>query len=122
MRFLTDLDAERVILQLDGLGAESPAVWAGVLYVLEGSRMGSMILVGRLAEALGLEVAAGVGLDFHYEGMSEAPRRFKALKSRLDEWLVEDLSMDAACFGARLTMAALLELYAASAGERELAA
>ncbi|CAN5350987.1 hypothetical protein BH11PLA2_BH11PLA2_31470 [soil metagenome] len=46
---------------------ENPAVWAGVGYVFEGSRMGSRVLVRTVSKALGLEMKLGNGLDYHLD-------------------------------------------------------
>jgi heme oxygenase len=42
-----------------------PAAWAGVGYVLEGSRMGSRVLVKSISRGLNLPLTLGVGLDYH---------------------------------------------------------
>lgn len=63
--------------------------WAifGCLYVLEGSRMGSLALVGPLAKALGVRPALGVGLDYHMRNMADRPRRWQEFRRRIsDAW------------------------------------
>lgn len=61
--------------------AERPQALLGSLYIFEGSRMGSMVLVKPLARSLGVPVEAGRGLDYHLEEMAgrlQAWGRFKA--------------------------------------------
>jgi heme oxygenase len=53
---------------IDAIGALGhPAAWAGVGYVLEGSRMGSRVLVKSVSKGLGLPMQLGVGLDYHLD-------------------------------------------------------
>ncbi len=57
-----------------------PAVWAGAGYVLEGARMGSRMLVGPVARALGVPVAPGGGVDYHLDGLSDPGGRWKRVR------------------------------------------
>jgi heme oxygenase len=53
------------VSQIDAVG--HPAAWAGVGYVLEGSRLGSRVLARPLARSLSVEPRLGVGLDYHLD-------------------------------------------------------
>jgi heme oxygenase len=59
------------------------AVWAGVGYVLEGSRMGSRMLAGPLARAFGVPPGAGVGLDYHRDGLNDPVGRWERVRAAL---------------------------------------
>jgi heme oxygenase len=56
---------------------EHPAAWAGVGYVMEGSRMGSRVLVKSISQALGLEQRLGKGLDYHLDAGSDPNATWK---------------------------------------------
>lgn len=61
----------------------SAAAWAGVGYVLEGSRMGSRMLAGPLARAFGVPTGLGVGLDYHREGLTDPVGRWERVRAAL---------------------------------------
>ncbi len=67
---------------------ESPFSLLGCLYILEGSRMGSLMIAKPLAKALGLsELTADrsiVGVEYHLEGAAETPRRVRQFKTDID--------------------------------------
>ncbi|MDW8244628.1 MAG: biliverdin-producing heme oxygenase [Thermogemmata sp.] len=46
---------------------EHPAAWAGVGYVIEGSRFGSQLLVKSLATALNVPMAPGYGINYYLD-------------------------------------------------------
>lgn len=60
-----------------------PAVWAGAGYVLEGSRMGSRVLIGPVSKALGVMVSLGVGVDYHLEGLADPGGRWKRVREAI---------------------------------------
>lgn len=64
--------------------ADAPAALLGCLYVLEGSRMGSLFLAGRLAAALGVEARLGQGLDYHLRGAAGRVAGWRQFKAALD--------------------------------------
>ena len=55
----------------------------GALYVLEGSRMGSMVIIRPIAQALGVSPQPGNGVDYHLTDRS-FPGHFAVFKRRLD--------------------------------------
>lgn len=69
--------------QLRRSAETSPAVWAGAGYVLEGSRMGSRVLIGPVSQALGVTIAPGVGVDYHLEGLSDPGGRWKRVREAI---------------------------------------
>ncbi|QDV04609.1 Heme oxygenase [Planctomycetes bacterium Poly30] len=93
------------------LATETPLALLGVIYVLEGSRMGSMVLYEPLARALSIQPSPGAGLDYHMEGMGETPLRFRALKAQIDAALEDTGDATSAASVAGRTMALLHELY-----------
>lgn len=93
--------------------ASSPWKLVGALYVLEGSRMGSMALVRPLSKALGVEVRPGTGLDYHLAGMPTRPQTWGQFRGTLAGLpLTADQQADV-CAGAAETMDGLFALYSA---------
>lgn len=89
----------------------NPLALLGAIYVFEGSRMGSMILLPKLSYALGLKAQMGVGLDYHCEGIEETPQRFRQFKQRLDHFIVNPADQRVVVNGAVQCMQGLVELY-----------
>jgi heme oxygenase len=56
-----------------------PAAWAGVGYVMEGSRMGSRVLAKTVARGLGLLVQTCSGLDYHLDAGADPAGTWKAV-------------------------------------------
>jgi heme oxygenase len=89
----------------------SPWKLLGVLYVLEGSRMGSLVLAKPVARSLGLQPALGVGLDYHLEAAAQRPQLWQQFRGTLT---MLDLSHEQRCeveAAAVATMSCLHELY-----------
>ncbi len=106
-------DAAPVVSRLgEAFAAMSPAGLVGALYVLEGSKMGSLILARSLGKCLG--VARGEpGLDYHAEGAAtRVPdwQRFRGAVAGAD-WT--PAAADEVVAGAVAVMDGLVELYAA---------
>ena len=102
----------RVADQFAAWADAAPAALVGALYVMEGSKMGSMILVRSLAKAFGVGPTPGAGLDYHAAGMATRPadwQRFRAAVGALDLTAAEQ---DQAAAGAVAVMDALVDLYA----------
>jgi len=93
--------------------AEWKDTWAlaGPLYVLEGSRMGSMMIAGALARALDVPMQSGVGLDYHLEGSAERPHAWRRFKVALDAVAPAGEAGDQIVEAAVVTMDAMLHLY-----------
>lgn len=90
--------------------AEAPAL-AGVVYVLEGSRMGSTVLSRKLASAFELELRDNAGLDYHLHRRALLGDDFRALitgLSSLDRAVHPDVVK-----GAMVTFTAIARLYEA---------
>jgi heme oxygenase len=100
---------------VDALTAEaerSPWTLLGALYVLEGSRMGSMVLARPLARALGVAMNPGCGLDYHLDGAADRPRTWGRFKASLAMLPLSEADQAAAVRGAAVTMDGLFAVYA----------
>jgi heme oxygenase len=97
-----------------------PELWLGVLYLFEGSRMGSLAMARPLARALGVAPAPGNGLDYHLDGAAGRPMRFAKLKAAMDALALDRDEEQAAVRGAAATFQMLYRLYSAPALVGEL--
>lgn len=108
----TDATAAQCAL-ISQWSAASPWKLVGALYVLEGSRMGSMALVRPLSKALGVEVRPGTGLDYHLTGIATRPQTWQQFRGTLAALPLTDAQQAAVCDGGTATMDALHAMYAA---------
>jgi heme oxygenase len=83
----------------------------GVLYVLEGSRMGSMALLRPLAGAFGISPRPGVGLDYHLDGIATRPQKWQQFRAVLSTLPLTESQRADVTAAAVETMRALCELY-----------
>jgi heme oxygenase len=90
-----------------------PEVWAGAVYVFEGSRMGSRVLLPALATALGVDARPGVGLDFHLEAVQDAGV-WPALRKALPALGGTPAARSAMQAGAVATFELMIALHAAA--------
>ncbi len=83
------------------------------IYVLEGSRMGSLVLTKPIAQALQVQPEEHCGIDYHVEGARETPLRLRGWKEAVGSvaWGTEQES--AILSTAAQFMHALCQLYAA---------
>jgi heme oxygenase len=114
-----------LVKKLDTWAHTSPPALIGVYYVLEGSRMGSMVLAKPLSQSLAVPLKPGCGLDYHIEGLQQRPQQWQAFKERLDSLPLALANKDAIFAAAAATMEGLFDLYAALsdlaiASEREI--
>ena len=91
---------------------ESPAGLLGALYVLEGSRMGSMILVKSLSRAWGVPAEAGHGVDYHLDPTGGRPQHWGRFRAQLAALQLAESEVQSAEAGAVLVMESLRGLYA----------
>ena len=92
----------------------TPEAWLGVIYLFEGSRMGSMALLRPLSRGLGVATSPGTGLDYHLEGVADLVPRWQWAKATLDALPLGPSEQQAALWGASSTFLMLHDLYAAS--------
>ena len=101
--------------EISGPWARSPASLLGCLYVLEGSRMGSMVLAPRLAKALGVAMLPGQGLDYHIRELERRPMLWRQFKTALEALPFAHDQADLLVDAAQRTMAHLYAIYEAAA-------
>ncbi len=92
----------------------NPAVWGGVGYVLEGSRMGSRMLVAPLSLALRVAVEAGTGLDYHREGCDDPGGRWRRVRTAIATLDRTAADRDALVYGAVATFEMMTAVHADS--------
>ncbi len=85
----------------------------GAIYVLEGSRMGSMVLVKPLSKALGVPLLPNAGLDYHLEGIEQRPHTWKQFKTFLTTLPLTDEEVDIVVASAADFMSNLYSIFAA---------
>lgn len=90
-----------------------PFALLGTLYVFEGSRMGSAMLVKPLAACLGIPVETGVGLDYHYLGVEQRYPQWQRFKAAMNELSLAADQQDRVVAAAQQTMDTVYEIYAA---------
>jgi heme oxygenase (biliverdin-producing, ferredoxin) len=104
---------ESIVKQMGTWTKHSPHALIGCLYILEGSRMGSLVIARPLSKALGIPAGEIAGLEYHVEGAAGTPARVRALKERIDSTpfaISETLQI---VDGAVQFMSMLNDLYAA---------
>jgi heme oxygenase len=89
----------------------SPWALLGPLYVLEGSRMGSLVLARPLAKALGVSPAPGHGLDYHLVGSQGRHVAWNRFLDRLRRLPLSEEQRAAVCEAAVATFAVLGEIF-----------
>jgi heme oxygenase len=102
----------QLLQEMREAAAESPWSLLGCVYVLEGSRMGSMVLVKPLSTALGIELRPGSGLDYHLEGIENRPRTWAKFKGQMQALELTPEETAHAIAGARILMEGLYAIYA----------
>jgi heme oxygenase len=102
-----------LVEQFDAWVSAKPHALLGALYVMEGSRMGSMVLARSLSKGLQLEPRPGTGLDYHIEGIATRPTDWKKFRESLANWPWSETESVEIVNAATMTMDALVELYAA---------
>lgn len=88
-----------------------PAALLGVLYVLEGSRMGSLVLSRTLAHAFNVPVSLGHGIDYHVRDMAQRVPQWKQFKGTLDSMAMSPDEQGDVLHGAERTFETLLGIY-----------
>lgn len=108
------LDETQVIVRdISERHAVCPLSLLGGIYVLEGSRMGSMVLAKPLAKCLQISGMPGSGIDYHVAGARETPARLKLWKQKVDQANFDSHVAGQIEAFAVSFMKGLLDLYAA---------
>ncbi|MCU0711749.1 MAG: biliverdin-producing heme oxygenase [Pirellula sp.] len=74
-----------VICHIRNWAIEKPYALLGCIYILEGSRMGSLVIAKPLGKTLGLTPGEIAGIEYHLEGASQTPARMRAFKEKIDQ-------------------------------------
>ncbi len=106
-------ETRQTINRMRQAAVENSMALLGVFYVLEGSRMGSLMIVKPLGIALNRELQPENGLDYHLAGARETPTRFRTWKSVLDEYIIARADQLAATTAAANFMNDLVDIYRA---------
>ncbi len=77
-------ETARIILAIDAWADEKPLCLLGCIYILEGSRMGSLVIARPLSKTLGIPPGTIAGVEYHVEGAASTPYRVKQLKAQID--------------------------------------
>ncbi len=104
---------EAIVKQMGNWAKNSQHALIGCLYILEGSRMGSLVIARPLSKALGIPPGEIAGLEYHVEGAAGTPARVRALKERVDSTPFSISQTTHIIDGAVQFMSMLNELYAA---------
>ncbi|MGF1583009.1 MAG: biliverdin-producing heme oxygenase [Gemmataceae bacterium] len=112
-------ESQDFVDQVQRWSEERPWALFGALYIVEGSRMGSMILVRHLSRSFAVTASPGHGLDYHLDGIDTLHHRWGQFKATLDSWeLTEDQRVDV-IEGAAQTMQGLFAIYQSVGESRE---
>jgi heme oxygenase len=106
-------ETERIVSSIEDHHARRPLSLLGGIYILEGSRMGSLVLAKPLAKCLQVSGMPGTGIDYHVDGARETPARLKQWKHEVDQAGFDEATADDIAAFAVVFMRGLLELYAA---------
>ncbi len=106
-------ETKSIVETMSTWAAESPFALLGCLYILEGSRMGSLVIAKPLAKILGLQPGEVAGIEYHVEGASKTPMRVRMLKEQIDNGVKDSHSQESLKQGAVRFMEMLNQLYSA---------
>ncbi|XZE19251.1 biliverdin-producing heme oxygenase [Pirellulaceae bacterium SH449] len=99
--------------KINAWGATVPHALLGCIYILEGSRMGSLVIAKPLGRTLGLTAGEVSGLEYHLEGAAQTPARLREFKARVDSAGLDDQAEADLIEGAVQFMDMLNTLYEA---------
>lgn len=106
---------QKIEQQLQGWSRSAPFALLGCCYILEGSRMGSLMIGRALIKALRLEASpvdgCPAGVEYHLLDAAQTPRRVKNLKAAIDAASLTDAQEQELTLGTCAFMSMLNELY-----------
>ena len=106
-------ETARCVEHIDAAAQDCPETLIGGIYVLEGSRMGSLVLAKPLARCLQISGAPNSGIDYHIAGAADVRGRLKAWKEVVDTTPFDAATTLKIVAFARQFMVDLLEMYRA---------
>jgi heme oxygenase len=92
---------------------QKPFALLGCIYILEGSRMGSLVIAKPLGKTLGLMPGDTAGIEYHTEGAAQTPLRMRTFKEKIDQAGLDSERVGNVTEGAVRFMELLNDLYAA---------
>jgi heme oxygenase (biliverdin-producing, ferredoxin) len=101
-----------IVGQIHDWTANAPMALLGCIYVLEGSRMGSLVIAKPLAKSLGLPIGSVAGIEYHTEGAVSTPLRLRSFKEKVDRAGFDSQAESNLTQGAVKFMEMLNDLYA----------
>lgn len=113
-------ETSELVHDLRNQAAADPLAMLGAIYVLEGSRMGSLVLFKPLAVSLHVRPEPNQGLDYHIDGARETPLRLKQWKALVDAAAFSESTVSAIEACAVGLMQGLLAMYAKIPSDDEL--
>ena len=105
------LETQTIVATLQSWSKDLPFALLGSIYILEGSRMGSLVIAKFLSKALGNEPGSSRFIEYHTEGASATPMRVRNLKEQIEKAELSQERADAVKLGAVEFMNLLNELY-----------
>lgn len=99
--------------QLRSWAIQQPFALLGCIYILEGSRMGSLVIAKPLSKTLGLTTGDNKGIEYHTEGATQTPMRMRAFKDKIDHAGLDTGRVNELTEGAVRFMELLNSLYSA---------
>jgi heme oxygenase len=79
------LETTAIVDQLKDWALESSYAILGCIYILEGSRMGSLMIAKPLGQTLRLAPGEVAGIEYHTEGAAGTPMRLRSFKEKVDQ-------------------------------------
>ena len=105
------LETRTIVATLQSWSKDLPLALLGCIYILEGSRMGSLVIARFLSKALGNQPGSSLGIEYHTEGASATPMRVRNLKEQIERAELSQSQADAVKLGAVEFMSLLNEMY-----------
>jgi len=105
------LETRTIVATLQSWSKDLPFALLGCIYILEGSRMGSLVIAKFLSIALGNQPGSSLGIEYHIEGASATPMRVRNLKEQIERAELSQSQADAVKLGAVEFMSLLNEMY-----------
>jgi heme oxygenase (biliverdin-producing, ferredoxin) len=112
-RFNTMPETIAITNQFCNWAVQKPFALLGCIYILEGSRMGSLVIAKPLSKTLGLKAGDNSGIEYHTEGAMQTPSRMRAFKEKIDQAGLDSDRVENLMEGAVRFMELLNTLYAA---------
>lgn len=101
----------RLIDRFADWAATEPTKLLGALFVLEGTRTGSIAFVRALCKVLDVSLRSDVGIDYHLDGLAGRTYEWSRFKVQLASLELTEPQREGICEAAAETMAILAEVF-----------